>query len=161
MSRGERSDAGKVNELFERFIRENRLKHTAQRLKIVKRALSMVKHFSAEDLYQILMRERTYVSKATVYRTLKLLVDAHFLEELEVGAREAKFYEPVHGREHHDHMICLRCGAITEFSEPAIEQLQEAAAQKQEFRVLSHSLKLFGLCRSCEAGDQKRAAASG
>ena len=109
----------------------------------------MPKHFSAEDLYQVLKRERTYVSKATVYRTLKLLVESNFLDELEIGAREAKFYEPVHGREHHDHMICLRCGEIEEFSDPEIEAHQEQAADRHHFRVLSHTLKLFGLCSSC------------
>lgn len=140
-----------VNSLFERFLRENRLKHTAQRLKIVKRALSMPKHFSAEDLYQVLRRDKTPVSKATVYRTLKLLVDANFLDELEIGAREAKFYEPIHDREHHDHMICLKCSSIIEFTDLKIEELQDAAAQKKRFRVLSHSLKLFGLCERCDA----------
>lgn len=140
----------KVNALFERFLRENKLKHTAQRLKIVKRALSMPKHFSAEDLYQVLRRDKTPVSKATVYRTLKLLVDANFLDELEIGAREAKFYEPVHGREHHDHMICLKCGSILEFTDQRIEELQDKAAEVNRFRVLSHSLKLFGLCHRCD-----------
>lgn len=150
-----------VSELFERFLRENRLKHTAQRLKIVKRAFSMPKHFSAEDLYQVLKRERTYVSKATVYRTLKLLVEANFLDELEIGAREAKFYEPVHGREHHDHMICLRCGKILEFTDPQIEAQQEAAARRHRFRVLSHTLKLFGLCRECDARSDGKADPAG
>ncbi|MFG0316224.1 MAG: Fur family transcriptional regulator [Planctomycetota bacterium JB042] len=140
----------RVNALFERFLRENKLKHTAQRLKIVKRALSMPKHFSAEDLYQVLRRDKTPVSKATVYRTLKLLVDANFLDELEIGAREAKFYEPVHGREHHDHMICLKCGSILEFTDQKIEELQDRAAARSRFRVLSHSLKLFGLCQNCD-----------
>ncbi len=140
----------KVNELFERFLRDNRLKHTAQRLKIVQRAFSMPKHFSADDLYLVLKREKTHVSKATVYRTLKLLVEAHFLEELEVGVREPKIYEAISGREHHDHMICLGCGQITEFSETAIEKLQEQAAKGSRFRVLSHSLKLFGLCAACD-----------
>jgi Fur family transcriptional regulator, ferric uptake regulator len=148
-----RAKAAKVDELLERFLRENRLKHTAQRLKIVKRAFSMPKHFSAEDLYGVLKRERTYVSKATVYRTLKLLVSANFLDELEIGSREAKFYEPVHGREHHDHMICLRCGDIVEFSDDAIEEHQEMAARRHGFRVLSHTLKMFGLCRTCSKSE--------
>lgn len=152
-SDSKRQRAAKVDELLERFLKENRLKHTAQRLKIVKRALSMPKHFSAEDLYVVLKRERMYVSKATVYRTLKLLVDSNFLDELEIGAREAKYYEPVHGREHHDHMICLRCGDIVEFSDPFIEEHQEQAAKKHGFRVLSHTLKLFGLCRACSKSE--------
>lgn len=155
LTQAQRENSAKVNELFQRFLHENSLKHTAQRLKIVKRAFSMPKHFSAEDLYQVLRRERAYVSKATVYRTLKLLVDSHFLDELEIGAREAKFYEPVHGREHHDHMICLRCGHIIEFSDPEIEAHQEQAARRQFFRVLSHTLKLFGLCRQCNAAEGK------
>lgn len=152
--------AAVVKDLFERFIRENQLKHTAQRLKIVKRAFSMPRHFSAEDLYQILKRDKTYVSKATVYRTLKLLVEANFLDELEIGARQAKIYEPVHGREHHDHMICLRCGRILEFTDPKIEAHQELAAKRHRFRVLSHSLKLFGLCAECGALDAESVEAS-
>lgn len=150
MTTEENRRASRVNDLFGRFLRENRLKHTAQRLKIVKRAFSMPKHFSAEDLYQVLKRERLDVSKATVYRTLKLLVEANFLDEMEIGARQAKIYEPVLGREHHDHMICLRCGRIVEFIDREIEALQEKAARQKEFRVLSHTLKLFGLCKACD-----------
>ena len=138
-----------IDELFDQFIRSSKLKHTAQRMKIVKRAFALRKHFSADDLYHILRREKTDVSKATVYRTLKLLVEANFLDALEIGSRQAKFYEPVHGREHHDHMICLKCGLIVEFTDRTIESLQQKAAAKSKFRVLSHTLKLFGLCLSC------------
>jgi Fur family ferric uptake transcriptional regulator len=144
-----RLNSEQIDELFDRFISSNKLKHTAQRLKIVKRAFSMKKHFSADDLYHLLKREKTDVSKATIYRTLKLLVDANFLDELEIGTRQAKFYEPIHGREHHDHMICLKCGRIVEFTDQTIEKLQQQAAERNRFRVLSHSLKLFGLCASC------------
>ena len=148
------ADSKQVDVIFDQFLRENKLKHTAQRRKIIKRALSMPKHFSAEDLFGVLKRELTDVSKATVYRTLKLLVDANLLDELDLGVREAKFYEPVHGREHHDHMICLRCGAIVEFVDKSIEHLQEVAAKRHQFRILSHSLKLFGLCVKCNTGDE-------
>lgn len=146
--------SSEIEKLFERFIRSHKLKHTAQRLKIVKRAFSMRKHFSADDLYIVLKREKCDVSKATIYRTLKLLVEANFLDELEIGTRKARFYEPVHGREHHDHMICLQCAKIVEFVDPQIERLQEKAAKKNRFRVLSHSLKLFGLCVSCDVGQE-------
>ncbi|MFH0943728.1 MAG: Fur family transcriptional regulator [Planctomycetota bacterium] len=142
-------NSAQIDELFDEFIRSSKLKHTAQRMKIVKRAFAMRKHFSAEDLYHILRREKTDVSKATVYRTLKLLVEANFLDALEIGSRQAKFYEPVHGREHHDHMICLKCGQIVEFIDRTIESLQQKAASNSKFRVLSHSLKLFGLCATC------------
>jgi Fur family ferric uptake transcriptional regulator len=151
---GEPSKPGRVpisaiDDQLERFLRQKKLKHTAQRKRIVKRAFSMQKHFSADDLYEVLRKEKLNVSKATVYRTLKLLVEAHILDELEIGSREAKFYEPVLGREHHDHMICLRCGKIVEFTDQSIERLQEEAARRERFRILSHTLKLFGLCHAC------------
>lgn len=145
-----------IKRLFERFLRESKRKHTAQRLKIVRRAFQMPKHFSAEDLYQVMRREKTPVSKATVYRTLKLLVEGGFLEELEIGARQAKFYEPILGREHHDHMICLSCGDIHEFVDPRIEELQDRAAEELGFEVVSHTLKLFGLCKSCRSASGRR-----
>lgn len=147
-SRPKQSESA-ADELFNSFLNQNSLKHTVQRVKIVKRAFSMPKHFSADDLYLVLRREKTGISKATVYRTLKLLVEAHFLDELEIGARNAKFYEPVHGRDHHDHMICLRCQKIIEFRDSQIEERQLLVARKMKFKILSHAHKIFGLCSNC------------
>jgi Fur family ferric uptake transcriptional regulator len=89
------------------------------------------------------------ISRATVYRTLGMLEEAGFVESLDTGAGGKRF-EHVLGHPHHDHMVCTGCGEILEFHDEALEARQEVAARERGFRIVSHSLKLFGLCRACQ-----------
>jgi Fe2+ or Zn2+ uptake regulation protein len=88
------------------------------------------------------------VSRATVYRTLSLLVEGGFLESLDTGRGELH-YEHVLGHAHHDHMVCLGCGRIEEFVDERIEKLQQEAARAKGFEMVDHDLKLIGYCRAC------------
>lgn len=136
---------------FETFLKERGLKFTAQRQRIFERAFATHEHFSAETLHGWLAAEDEEggrVSRATVYRTLSLLVEGGFLESLDTGRGELVF-EHVMGHKHHDHMVCVSCGKIEEFSDPAIEKLQEDNAAKKGFHMIDHDLRLFGYCRTC------------
>ncbi|MFC1683490.1 Fur family transcriptional regulator, partial [Candidatus Zixiibacteriota bacterium] len=62
-------------------------------------------------------------------------------------------YEPRSGSEHHDHLICISCGAIIEFENQKIEQLQNEMALRNDFTVLRHSLKLYGYCKKCRRAE--------
>ena len=149
-----------IHRAFERFLRQRSLKLTAQRNRIFERAFATHEHFSAERLYEWLREEKgPSVSRATVYRTLGLLVEGGFLESLDTGRGEL-LYEHVLGHRHHDHIVCIECGRIDEFLEPEIERLQEAIASKKGFVLQYHSMRLFGICASCarkRAQDEKRA----
>lgn len=138
-----------IQRAFERFLGGRGLKLTAQRQRIFERAFATHEHFSAETLYRW-MREETgpRVSRATVYRTLALLVEGGFVESLDTGRGEL-VYEHSLGHRHHDHMVCLDCGRIEEFHEPRIEALQAEAAAKKGFEVVSHDHRLQGYCRTC------------
>ena len=136
-----------IRKAFEEFLRERKLRLTPQRLAIFERAFDTHQHFTAERLYAWL-REETGVSRATVYRTLGLLVEGGFLESLDTGQGELH-YEHVLGHRHHDHMVCLECGRIEEFYDRRIEELQEEACRQKGFQMESHNLRLFGYCRSC------------
>ena len=136
-----------IQESFEAFLKERSLKLTPQRKAIFESAFGTHDHFSAETLYGWL-RETSNVSRATVYRTLSLLVEGGFLESLDTGQGEL-LYEHVLGHRHHDHLVCLECGRIEEFYDSRIEELQEEAARKKGFTLRSHNLRLFGTCADC------------
>ncbi|TAH38639.1 MAG: transcriptional repressor [Planctomycetota bacterium] len=133
---------------FEAYLRRRGLRVTQQRLLILELAWSTHRHYSAEELYAWAKTRDASVSRATVYRTLALLVDGHFVSELDSG-RGQMLYEHILGHHHHDHMICLGCGKIIEFRCEAIEELQRQEAAKRHFHVASHTLNLVGYCASC------------
>ncbi len=138
-----------IRKSFEEYLRERELKLTPQRSRILDRAFETHDHFSAEELYGWLRDEDgPNVSRATVYRTLSLLVDGNFLESLDTGRGEL-LYEHVLGHRHHDHLVCVDCGRIEEFFEERIERLQEEVALRKGFRLEHHSMRLFGTCPAC------------
>ncbi|MBI1380580.1 MAG: hypothetical protein GC161_05760 [Planctomycetaceae bacterium] len=138
-----------LRKAFETFLRGRALKFTNQRERIFDRAFATHEHFTAETLYRWLEAEEgAPVSRATVYRTLSLLVEGRFLESLDAGRGEL-YYEHVLGHRHHDHLVCLSCGRIDEFYDERIETLQREAAQKKGFELVDHDLRLLGYCRAC------------
>ena len=138
-----------IQKAFERFLRTRSLKLTAQRRRIFERAFSTHEHFSAERLYGWMKGEDgPAVSRATVYRTLGLLVEGGFLESLDTGQGEL-LYEHVLGHRHHDHLVCIDCGKIEEFSDERIEEFQREAALRKGFQLHYHNLRLFGTCAAC------------
>lgn len=139
---------------FEEFIKTKGLKNTYPRQVVVKEALGIGGHFNADDLWIRVQKKDRRVSKATVYRTLQLLTQSRLIEprDFEQGRL---YYEQMVGLHHHDHLICLECGKITEFENEEIENLQEKVARKYEFTISSHSHKMYGTCSRCRQGKTK------
>ena len=134
--------------VFSDFLEKKGLKLTSQRRTILRQALEASGHFSADKLLEFSKKADRTISKATVYRTLTLLKESKILEEQDFGDGK-KLYERAQGRRHHDHFVCIKCGRILEFENDAIEHLQDLEAKKKHFKLVFHSLKLFGLCQSC------------
>jgi Fur family ferric uptake transcriptional regulator len=145
---GVEPDFDHVEGSFEKFVRSKGLKLTSQRRRILKKVFSNHRHFTADEVHDMFKRTRDRISRATVYRTLALLVEGGFLDVLDLGG-DRKYYEHILGHEHHDHIVCLSCERIVEFQEPLIEKLQEEVARRLGFRISSHSLRLFGYCAEC------------
>jgi Fur family transcriptional regulator, ferric uptake regulator len=138
-----------IQRAFEAFLKTRALKLTPQRRRIFARAFATHEHFSAERLYGWMRAEEgSGVSRATVYRTLSLLVEGGFLETLDTGQGEL-LYEHVLGHRHHDHIVCVDCGRIEEFTDERIEAFQREAAQRKGFTLHHHNLRLFGTCAAC------------
>jgi Fur family ferric uptake transcriptional regulator len=145
-----------IHKAFERFLRTRALKLTPQRRRILERVFATHEHFSAERLYGWLRAEDgATVSRATVYRTLGLLVEGGFLESLDTGTGEL-LYEHVLGHRHHDHLVCVDCGRIEEFHDERIESLQQEAAARKGFSLRYHHLRLFGTCAACRRKGERR-----
>jgi Fur family ferric uptake transcriptional regulator len=132
------------------YIEEKGLKHSRQRDRIAETFFAMGGHVSVEELVARVRRIDPRVSVATVYRTMKLLADCGLAIPRQFGGGQTR-YEAAAGREHHDHMICTRCGDIVEFANERIESLQELVARRHGFEVESHKLELYGRCARCQA----------
>lgn len=137
-------DTGELKERWRAYIQDRRLNVTAQREAIVELFLRTKEHVSIDDLLVKVRKRQPRVGYATVYRTLKLLVDSGLAVERQFGDGQAR-YEVV--GDHHDHLICIKCGLILEFEDDEIERLQEKiAARLGGFTVLRHRHELYGMC---------------
>jgi Fur family ferric uptake transcriptional regulator len=129
-----------------RYLDDHNLRHTRQRDAILDVFLEAKGHITSEEIYQQVRERHPHIGFTTVYRTMKLLCEAGL-------ANERKFedgitrYEIEH--EHHDHLVCVRCGKIVEFECKMIETAQNEIAGRYGFRVLRHRHELYGHCRSC------------
>jgi len=133
---------------FESFLRGRQLKLTGERRAMLTAVLGWGSHFDADTLHLALKQRGEDVSRATVYRTLDLLVQCGLLRKDSLGHQQAQ-YEVLKPGEHHDHLICLRCSQVIEFFRPDLEALQDAICADKKFKPLHHSLQIFGLCKSC------------
>lgn len=131
----------------------HRLGHrvTPARRRIVRALLEAKDHVSADDLVDSFRSQGARISKATIYRTLLLLKESGLFDAHDFGTGK-RLYEPMQGRKHHDHLFCIGCGRIIEFSNEEIERQQELVTRRYCFRVIYHSHKIFGYCERCERG---------
>lgn len=130
-------------------LRNAGLKVTVPRLKIL--ALfehSKNRHLSAEDVYKLLLEGGEDIGLATVYRVLTQFESAGLLQRHHFEGGHSVF-EINHGK-HHDHIVCLRCGAVNEFVDELIEQRQREIARHLGFDLTDHALYLYGICANCQ-----------
>ena len=134
---------------FKALLKGNSLKFTIQREMILETLYQSDEHLTPESLHHLLQNNFPELKTgiATVYRTLSLLEDSHMVTSLSFGA-QGKKYE-LGAKEHHDHMICTKCGDITEFVDEDIENRQDLIAKELEFEILDHSMQIYGICKNC------------
>lgn len=133
-----------------RYMAEKGLKSTRQRALIIDTFFEAHDgHLSVEEVWSQVRAKDPRVSVATVYRTMKLLSESGLAHARNFGDGQTR-YEAAVGKHHHDHLICTRCGAIVEFENDRIEVLQDAVAKKHGFKVTSHKMELYGLCKTCQ-----------
>ncbi len=127
-------------------LKNTGLKATLPRLKILEVfQKSKQRHMTAEDVFRVLLDERSDVGLATVYRVLMQFEQAGILSRNHFESGKA-VYELNEGQ-HHDHIVCLDCGKVEEFFDAEIEQRQHKIAKSQGFEIVDHALSLYAHCK--------------
>ncbi|MBI4685780.1 MAG: transcriptional repressor [Nitrospirae bacterium] len=147
------------DKIFREFLEKKGLKFTKERAAVLKEVFSNHNHFDPDDLYVKMKGQGMKVSKASVYRTLPLLLECGLVEQVERFDKHAH-YEHTFGHGHHDHLICIKCGKVIPLFSEKLEKLQESLCKQEKFRCLTHILEIKGYCSKCEekgqGGKQKR-----
>lgn len=125
------------------------LKATLPRVKILEILESnALRHMSAEDMYKALLETGEDVGLATVYRVLTQFEAAGLVSRHHFEGGQSVF--ELNQGEHHDHILCISCGKVDEFSDETIEQRQRAIAKKAGYMMTDHSLYIYGVCAECQ-----------
>ena len=134
---------------FKALLKKNTLKFTIQREVILETLYNSDEHLTLESLHHLIQKKFPDLKTgiATVYRTLSLLEDSNMVTSLSFGA-QGKKYE-LGAKEHHDHLICTRCGNITEFVDEQREDRQHKISDELGFKMSDHSMQIYGLCKDC------------
>jgi Fur family ferric uptake transcriptional regulator len=141
----------RVDSMDNRNIKQAGLKVTAPRVKILQLLESRPhdeRHLTAEELHRCLIQEGAEIGLATVYRVLTQFESAGLVKRHHFEGNQSVF--ELDQGEHHDHIVCVRCGRVEEFSDPSIEQRQEEIAAARGFEMTDHVLCLYGICLDCQ-----------
>jgi len=133
---------------FRQFLAQQGLKLTSERTALVREIFATHYHFEADELLMKMKQANVKISRATIYRTLELLVKSGMVRRVHLG-EDHYHYEHVTGNSHHDHLICTTCGSVIEFHDPVLEQRQREICEKKRFTPTFHNLQILGVCDSC------------
>ena len=137
-----------VVEQFQKLLEEKSLKFTYERKCIFQEVTHLKDHFDADQLYERFKKKGLRISRDTVYRTIPLLLEGGVIQK-SVGEGKREFFERT-TKGHHDHMVCVRCGAFIEFICEEIEMLQDKVCNEHGFKLIFHDHRLFGICKNCQ-----------
>ncbi len=143
-----KNDAPGEKNVFFSFIKGKGFKYTPERNAVIEAIAGFKGHFDAEELCDRLKKSGEDVSRATVYRSLPLLVQSGIIKET-VHSIDKTSYEVVLGKEHHDHLVCITCGKYIEFRNDEIERLQNKVCGNSGFEPVDHLMSVRGYCDKC------------
>ncbi len=141
-------DADRLQEWQKRlrdYLTQQGLKYSEQRWKIAELILSTGGHLDAQSLVERVKQQHPGIGAATVYRSLKVLTDAHILKESLMDSQGKVIYE-LFDDDHHDHIVCMDCGEIFEFHDDKIESLQNGIVKEMQFSQVKHRHVIYVHC---------------
>lgn len=128
------------------FIRKKGLRKTPQRDAVVRVAFASDDHFTSEELFERVRKTNAGASRATVYRTIALLVEAGLLHEIDLGG-DLKTYDPnFNNKPSHNHLVCIDCGKVVEFSDSHLDVLNDCMTRRLGYRPVRQSIKIEACC---------------
>jgi Fur family transcriptional regulator, ferric uptake regulator len=144
----EHDDLEAAEAIFREYLRDRGLKYTRERRAVLRGVMRNERHFEADELLAELRTGGQRVAKATIYRTLPLLVECRIIRPVHLDEKQT-YYEHTCGHSPHDHMQCKRCGRLVEFDSSEVSRLAAALARGQGFHVVSHRFQIVGFCPDC------------
>jgi Fur family ferric uptake transcriptional regulator len=143
-------DNSEVINVLKDIIKERGLKYSKQREVIFTTILNSKEHLNADELNAIISKKYPdlKIGIATIYRALSFLEEVKLISSIELNSDGKKF--ETNSKDHHDHIICVKCNKIIEFVSEQIEQAQESVAKKNGFELLDHTMYLYGICKECQ-----------
>lgn len=133
-------------------LKEENIRITPQRVAILEFLAKESKHPTAEEIYRAIEVNFPGISVATVYNNLRLFTDIGFVKELNYGDASSRFDFTT---ELHYHAICKKCGKMSDFYYPGLEDVEMAASQLTGYTINSHRLEVYGLCPECQKEENK------
>lgn len=134
------------------ILRKKGYKLTSQRRAILGVILrNEGKHMSAEEIHIAVTKDKPEIGLATIYRTMFLLEELGVLIKLdfEDGRNRYELSHPEQDHDHH-HLICLKCGEVSEVEEDLLDSLEDKINKNFDFKVINHKVKFFGHCKKCK-----------
>jgi len=150
-----RANVERLRKSLADYVAKQGLRWTDQRRLICDVFFDSTEHITLEELLRRVRVGDPRVGYATVYRTMRLLVESGVANERRF-ADGVTTYEPTEFETHHDHLICLDCGRIVEFKDPTIEKLQEQLARRHGFEVRFHKHELYCICVDPKCPEKRR-----
>lgn len=135
-----------VQERLDDFIRRKGLRRTNQRDVIVRAVFSKDEHFTAEELFERVRKTDADTSRATVYRTLGMLVEANLLREIDLGDNQTTYDPNFVDKPSHNHLVCIDCGKVVEFEDLNLDLLNDCVTRRLGFKPLRQSIKIEANC---------------
>lgn len=136
-----------ASEILREFLKKGQNRITPERFEVMDSALDYEGHFGADDLYVIMKNKKSRVSRATVYKTLELLVQCDLLSKRNFGDNMTR-YESSFKRQIHDHLICMDCGRIVEFTNTSLENIPQELSKNLGFKFENYSFNIFARCKN-------------
>jgi len=135
-----------IKERIDAFLQLKGLRRTTQREVIIEAAFSTQDHFTAEELWEKAREIDPSTSRATLYRTLALLVESGLLREIDLG-RDQKCYDPNFiDHPHHNHLICTDCQMVVEFEDAHLEVLEDCITRRLGFSPSNKGVRVEASC---------------
>lgn len=154
-----------MREVLVNHLAEKKLKMTRQRQIILDVFMSLSSHATLDEIHKQVQKKDKGIGFATVYRTMKLFVASGLASEHRFADGLTR-YEREYKIEHHDHIICTRCGRVVEFENSQIEEMQRRIAEEHGFDLVNHRMEIYGVCNQnapgggCASGTGEKNASS-
>jgi Fur family transcriptional regulator, ferric uptake regulator len=134
---------------FETYLQSTNSRVTSQKKEIAELIFKTKDHFEVEDFIEIVRKKHKTISRATLYRTIKQLLDAGLIQK--IRTREGKiFYEQSSSQKQHAHIICNQCGELNELKDKKMDDVINSYCSEIDFKPEYQSIHIYGLCKKCK-----------